>query len=57
MLAEVHWIKGLPCRLAILPRPRSGDWLEDEIRSLRGQGIDVLVSLLTPDETAELGLG
>ncbi len=56
MLAEVYWIKDIAWRLAILPRPRSGEWLEDEIRSLRAQGIDVLVSLLTPDETAELEL-
>ncbi len=56
MLAEVYWIKGIAWRLAILPRPRSGEWLEDEIRSLRSQGIDVLVSLLTPDEVAELEL-
>jgi protein-tyrosine phosphatase len=39
-----------------MPRPRGGDWLEDEIRSLWGQGVDVLVSLLTPDEMAELAL-
>jgi len=56
MFAEVYWIKGIAWRLAILPRPRSGEWLEDEIRSLRAQGIDVLVSVLTPDETAELEL-
>lgn len=56
MLAEIYWIKPLPYRLAIMPRPRGGEWLEDEIRSLRAQGIDVLVSLLTPDEIAELEL-
>ncbi len=31
MLAEVYWIKGLPWHLAILPRPRGGEWLGDEI--------------------------
>jgi protein-tyrosine phosphatase len=56
VLAEVCWIKGIPWRLAILPRPRGGEWLEDEIRSIRAQRIEVLVSLLTPDETAELEL-
>lgn len=39
-----------------MPRPHGGDWLEDEIRSLRSQGVDVLVSLLTPDEMAALDL-
>jgi protein-tyrosine phosphatase len=43
-------------RLAIVPRPRGGDWLEDELRAWREVGIDVIVSLLTPDEVAELGL-
>jgi protein-tyrosine phosphatase len=56
MRAELYWVKDLPCRLAILPHPRGGEWLEDEIRSIRSQGVEILVSLLTPDETAELGL-
>jgi protein-tyrosine phosphatase len=43
-------------RLAVLPRPRGDEWLPDEIRSLRTSGVDVLVSLLTSDEVAELGL-
>ena len=56
MLAEIYWIKNVPYRLAIMPRPRAGEWLEDEIASLRRQGVDVIVSLLTPEETAELEL-
>ena len=43
-------------RLAIVPRPRGGDWLADEIQALREAGVDVLVSLLTADEVAELDL-
>ncbi len=39
-----------------MPRPRGGDWLEDEIRSLLLQGVDVVVSLLEPEEIAELEL-
>jgi protein-tyrosine phosphatase len=42
--------------LAIMPRPRGGDWLEDEVRSWRRTGIDVVVSLLTPDEVADFSL-
>jgi protein-tyrosine phosphatase len=40
----------------VLPRPRGGDWLEDEVRSLRASGVDSLVCLLTPAEVAELEL-
>src|SRR5215472_12911861 len=43
-------------RLAIVPRPRGGDWLRDEIDQLKREGIDILVSLLTPEESGELGL-
>lgn len=39
-----------------MPRPRGGDWLSDEIVSLRDQGVDIVVSLLTPDEESELHL-
>jgi protein-tyrosine phosphatase len=51
------WIyAGDELRLAIVPRPRGNDWLEDEVRSLQQAGIDVLVSMLTTDEASELGL-
>jgi protein-tyrosine phosphatase len=57
MQAEVYWIGGIePHRIAILPRPRAGDWLEDEMRSMKQQGVDVLVSLLTREEVVELEL-
>lgn len=39
-----------------MPRPRGGDWLEEEVRQLRNAGVDVLVSALTPDEIDELTL-
>jgi uncharacterized protein YjbI with pentapeptide repeats/protein-tyrosine phosphatase len=42
--------------LCILSRPRGGDWLEDEIKRLRYNRIEVLVSLLTPEENRELDL-
>lgn len=57
MKAEIYWIAGAPgVRLAVLPRPRGGDWLLDEVQSLRQVGVDVLVCLLTAEELAELGL-
>jgi hypothetical protein len=43
-------------RLAIMPRPRGGDWLEEEIQAWRRSGVDVVVILLTPDERAEFDL-
>jgi protein-tyrosine phosphatase len=42
--------------LAIMPRPRAGDWLEDEIASWRFAEIRTVVSLLEGQEVAELGL-
>jgi protein-tyrosine phosphatase len=57
MRAEIFWIEGVQAgRLAVMPRPRGGDWLGDEIRSLRAAGVDVLVSLLVSEEVAELNL-
>jgi protein-tyrosine phosphatase len=57
MRAEIYWIADAPKgRLAVLPRPRGGDWLEDEIQSLRHAGVDILLSLLTQEEIAELDL-
>ncbi|QSQ22074.1 dual specificity protein phosphatase family protein [Pyxidicoccus parkwayensis] len=43
-------------RVAIVGRPRGGDWLEDELTALRAEGFDVLVSMLCPDEEEALEL-
>lgn len=57
MRPEVHWIETpLAGRLAIMPRPRAGDLLDGEIAGWRREGIDIVVSLLEPDEVGELGL-
>jgi protein-tyrosine phosphatase len=54
---KLYWIKTPAAgRLAISARPRGGDWLKDEIEGWREQGIDVVVSLLTASENAELEL-
>ena len=45
-----------PHRVAIVARPRGGDWLWDELKALSMEGIDVLVSMLTEEEAKELGL-
>jgi len=54
MKADVRWI--IESRLAILPQPRGGEWLEDETRSYAQQGVQVLLTLLEPAEELELGL-
>ncbi len=57
MRTDLYWIEGpWRGRLAIMPRPRGGDWLEDEIQSWRRSGVDVVVSLLTLEEQTELDL-
>ncbi len=57
MKSDVYWIPGPRLgKLAILPRPRGGDWLNDEIQGWCEAGIDVVVSLLTEAEASELGL-
>jgi hypothetical protein len=54
MRTELYPIDGpWPGHLAIAPRPRGGDWLEDEIRAWRRSGVDVVLSLLSREEEAE----
>jgi len=45
-----------PGKLSTMARPRGGDWLADEMASLRECGTDVLVCMLTPSELVELEL-
>jgi protein-tyrosine phosphatase len=55
---QLYWIDATwPGRLAIMPRPRGDDWLEDEVRAWKQSGIDVVVSLLAEDEIAHFDLG
>src|SRR5437870_809053 len=57
MTTKLYWIEGpWPGRLAILPRPRGGEWLEDEVQSWQQSGLDVVLSLLTQEEIADLAL-
>ncbi|WP_424170148.1 hypothetical protein [Terracidiphilus sp.] len=54
---DVFWIGGDDAPpLAIVLRPRGEDWLEDELRRLKQNGIDTIVSMIEPQEAASLGL-
>lgn len=57
MIPALFWIEtATPGRLALALRPRGGDWLGDEVLGFGDQQIDLVVSLLTGVESAELGL-
>lgn len=54
MASRVHWLDQpeYPA-LGIMPKPFGGAVLEEEIARLKQQGVNVLVSLLTQEETEE----
>lgn len=57
MSEDVHWIEGpWKGRLAIVHRPRGGDWLEDEVLRWKQSGLNVVLSLLVPDEDVHFQL-
>ena len=57
MTPDLFWIPGpWRGRLAVMTRPRGGDWLSDEASGWRESGLDVIVSLLEQEEAAQLGL-
>lgn len=57
MQQQVYWIPGpWTGKIAILLRPRGGDWLEDEIAAWQAHNLHGIVSLLTPGEMYELEL-
>jgi protein-tyrosine phosphatase len=54
---DVYWLRELEgVRLALMPRPRSGEWLADEIAGWNRSGVQAVVSLLDSHEVKELGL-
>jgi protein-tyrosine phosphatase len=56
MHSTIYWIESPKGGLAIMARPRSGDWLEDEIAYWQSQRIRTVVSLLESHERVELAL-
>ena len=57
MGTALHWVNGPWLgKLALASRPRGGEWLDDEMASWQRDGIDMVLSLLTPEEEQALDL-
>lgn len=57
MLPVTYRIEGpWPGQLAIIARPRGGEWLDGELHALKEAHFDFVLSLLTSEESEELGL-
>jgi protein-tyrosine phosphatase len=58
MPVKVYWLHNFEnsSKLGIMGRPRGNEWLEEDILSLKKQGVQTIVSLLDRDEIYELGL-
>ncbi len=58
MPSEIYWIDTVSTPdLAIMARPRAGEWLEDEVAHWKRSGVGIVISLLERDEVDDLGLG
>ena len=56
-MKNICWVRYTePPHLAVVALPSGDEWLEEDLARLKQGGIDVLVSLLMPDEAADLGL-
>jgi protein-tyrosine phosphatase len=56
-MPDLYWIElAAPGRLAIMARPRAGEWLDDEVTRWQQAGVKTVVSLLESAEVSELGL-
>jgi protein-tyrosine phosphatase len=54
---NIYWLDGPWLgHLAIVARPRGGEWLADDVRDWRQKGIEIVISLLTNSENQDLGL-
>lgn len=52
MIAEVFWTKEkYPGRIALVARPRGGEWFEDEAAAWAKADLDIVVSMLDAEET------
>lgn len=54
---SLHWVGRVrPRRLALMARPRGGEWLQDEVSAWQRAEIKLVVSLLESQEIRELEL-
>jgi protein-tyrosine phosphatase len=54
---SLHWVSGIdPHRLALMARPRGGEWLREEVAAWHNAKVNSVVSLLEPHEVRELEL-
>ena len=54
---SIYWIPvASPGKLAVVARPRGGDWLQDDLQAFFKADIRVLVSALSREEQEELSL-
>ncbi len=54
---DIYWIEApWTGRLAIFARPGGAEWLGDDVRAWKEAGLDVIVSLLTEEESIEFDL-
>lgn len=57
MNSDIFWTnERFPGRIALLARPRGGDWLENEVTAWADNGINVVVSMLEESEIREFEL-
>jgi protein-tyrosine phosphatase len=55
--ANIWWVKTNTLgKLGLVPRPRGGDWLDDEVEAWKRAGVTTVVSMLTSEEEIELDL-
>ena len=54
----IYWVREIPeMNFALMPRPRGGEWLAEQILGWHAEGIRTVVSLLEGDEAIELEIG
>jgi protein-tyrosine phosphatase len=57
MAPEIYWVREVTTgRLGIMARPRSGEWLRDEVSGWCQVGVNAVVCLLEASEVSELEL-
>lgn len=58
MISDIYWTEQKhPGRIALVGRPRGGEWLETEVAAWAKENIDIIVSMLEPAENDEFELG